>query len=243
LAVSKHIDPSLLVQFITRLATERGPDLTPLRLVKFLYLADLYYARENSGETLTGWPWAFVHYGPYCAEAMQTIDASVNRKLITARPYESRYDGEEKYVYRCDSEVEAVENGLPIYVTSPLKGAVRKWADDSPRLLDHVYFETEPMINAKPGQRLDFSLARRLSIEKPLRMLVLAKDKLQAARERVKNLAIRYREQSALRDVEIEHEPRDAEYQRTMAALNGDPLTEGLTGEAAISTESEDENH
>jgi len=99
LAVSKHIDPSLLVQFITRLATERGPDLTPLRLVKLLYLADLYYARENSGETLTGWPWAFVHYGPYCAEAMQTIDASVNRKLITARPYESRYDGEEKYVY------------------------------------------------------------------------------------------------------------------------------------------------
>jgi len=62
-------------------------------------------------------------------------------------------------------------------------------------------------------------------------MLVLPKDKLQAARERVKNLAIRYREQSALRDVEIEHEPRDAEYQRTMAALNGDPLTEGLTGE------------
>jgi hypothetical protein len=242
--VYNHIDPARLVQYVTRLATERGTVLTPLRLVKLLYLADLYYARENSGETLTGWPWAFVHYGPYCREAMQAVDASVGRELITALPYESKYDREENYVYRCDSEeADAVEDRLPIYVTSPLKGAVRKWADDSPQLLDYVYFGTEPMINAKPGERLDFSLAQRVSIEKPLPMIMLTKDKLQAARARVQNLAGRYQEQSQRRDAEIEREPRDPEYQKTISVLEGEPLTEGLTGEAAIRTTPEDENH
>lgn len=34
-----------LIQFITSLATERGEVLSPIRLVKFLYLADLYHTR------------------------------------------------------------------------------------------------------------------------------------------------------------------------------------------------------
>lgn len=54
-----------LIQYITWLATERGEVLSPIRLVKFLYLTDLYHARKNEGDTLTGWPWKFVHYGPF----------------------------------------------------------------------------------------------------------------------------------------------------------------------------------
>jgi hypothetical protein len=241
--VSKRIDPNLLVQYITRLATQRGAVLSPLRLVKLLYLADLYCARENSGVTLTGWPWAFVYYGPYCREAMQAIDASVIRNLIAALPYKSKYDDDEHYVYRCDSDVKGVEDQLPIYITSPLKEAVRKWADDSPRLLDHVYFETEPMIGASPGQRLDLSLARRPTREKPLPMLSMPKEKLEAARARVAKLALRYREQSVVRESELHREPRDAEYNKTVEVLNGEPLSEGLVGEATIRSRTEDENH
>jgi acetylornithine/succinyldiaminopimelate/putrescine aminotransferase len=39
-----------LIQFIVCQATEFGASLSPIRVVKFLYLADLYYARENKGE-------------------------------------------------------------------------------------------------------------------------------------------------------------------------------------------------
>ena len=55
-----RVDPVKLIQFIVCQATEFGASLSPIRVVKFLYLADLYHARENKGETLTGWPWAFV---------------------------------------------------------------------------------------------------------------------------------------------------------------------------------------
>lgn len=47
-------DPVKLIQFIVCQATEIGVSLSPIRVVKFLYLADLYHARENKGETLTG---------------------------------------------------------------------------------------------------------------------------------------------------------------------------------------------
>jgi uncharacterized phage-associated protein len=47
-------DPVKLIQFIVCQATELGTSLTPTRVVKFLYLADVYHARENKGETVTG---------------------------------------------------------------------------------------------------------------------------------------------------------------------------------------------
>jgi len=54
------VDPVELIQFVVCQATECGASLSPIRVIKFMYLADLYHARENKGETLTGWPWAFV---------------------------------------------------------------------------------------------------------------------------------------------------------------------------------------
>ena len=51
------IDVLDLIQYIIWYASERGMKLSPIRLVKFLYLADLYWARENNGETLNEWPW------------------------------------------------------------------------------------------------------------------------------------------------------------------------------------------
>src|SRR5713226_8271755 len=56
-------------------------------------------------------------------------------------------------------------------VLSPLKGAIRSWADDTAALLDHVYFETEPMLHTSPGEHLNFSLARRPERDRPVRML------------------------------------------------------------------------
>ena len=63
-----------LIQYIVCYATEKGMKLSPIRLVKFLYLADLYWARENEGATLTKWPWKFVHYGPFCGESLNAIE-------------------------------------------------------------------------------------------------------------------------------------------------------------------------
>lgn len=149
-----------LVHLIVWYASARGEVLTAVRVVKFLYLADLYYARAHSGRTMTDWPWAFVHFGPYCSESMEALDEAVKGSLIEAKPYTSRYTDEEKFVFRCDVEdVPALESQLPNSVALPLRRAVHYWAGDTSALLDHVYFETEPMIPAKRGERLDFTLA------------------------------------------------------------------------------------
>ncbi|MDQ1336706.1 MAG: hypothetical protein QG552_3656 [Thermodesulfobacteriota bacterium] len=71
-----------LIQYITWFATERGEVFSPIRLVKFLYLADLYHARRNDGATFTGWPWRFVHYGPFCRESLDAIRSAVDEGLI-----------------------------------------------------------------------------------------------------------------------------------------------------------------
>jgi Protein of unknown function (DUF4065) len=242
--VQNRIDPIFLVQYVTWLATQRDTVLTPLRLVKLLYLADLYYARENEGRTLTGWPWAFVHYGPYCREAMDAIKESVRGKLLTAIPYEGKFDGEEHEVYRSDLRTEPkLEDELPIYVTSPLKGAVRQWADDSASLLDHVYFETEPMLTARPYERLDFSKSRRTTMPKPINLTALSADKLKAARGRVQVLKQKYQQEASRKLAEIEQEPRDEVYEKAMAAFDGEPLKEGIAGKAAITVGSEDDSH
>ena len=71
------MEPFDLIDYVVWYASTRGEELTPIRLVKFLYLADLYYARREKGKTLTGWPWAFVYYGPFCGEAMDAIEKAV----------------------------------------------------------------------------------------------------------------------------------------------------------------------
>jgi len=124
-----------VVHYITWLATEREEVLSPIRLVKFLYLTDLYYARKNEGKTLTGWPWRFVHYGPFCKEALSAIEDTLDRQIITSISYESRFDDEPHFLYKCESDEEpAIATALPLYVIGPLQEAIREWASGIHRI-------------------------------------------------------------------------------------------------------------
>lgn len=155
-----------LTQLIVWYASRQGTKLSPIRLVKLLYLADLYSARVRGGKTLTDWPWRFHHYGPFCVESLRAVDAAVASGLIATETFASKFRDEDAklYVFPRDDEdtfdVDDAERDLPLRVTSPLKAALKKWGDDTYALLDHVYFETEPMLDARPGDVLDFSTAR-----------------------------------------------------------------------------------
>jgi hypothetical protein len=136
-----QITPEKLIQYITWYATEQGEILAPIRLVKFIYLADLFYARKFNGETLTKWPWRFVHYGPFCGEALQAIENAKNNGLIEAIPYESKFDDEDHFLYKCRLEKDhPLHEILPISVTAPLENAIKRWGGDTYQLLDYVYF-------------------------------------------------------------------------------------------------------
>jgi hypothetical protein len=192
-----QVDPVKLIQFIVCQATEFEVSLTPIRVVKFLYLADLYHARENGGETLTGWPWKFVYFGPYCGESIAALNEAVSNGFIDAKSFESKYDERDRFLYSCRSEKEPdIANNLSLYVWSSLKEAIKKWADDTPGLLDHVYYDTEPMEDVKRGDLLDFSKAR-LPIELPkLEMKKISKSKAEKAKQLISALREQYRASS-----------------------------------------------
>jgi hypothetical protein len=192
-----RVDPVKLIQFIVCQATEFGAPLSPIRVVKFLYLTDLYHARENKGETLTGWPWKFVYFGPYCGESITALNEAVNDGLIDAKSFESKYDEKDRFLYSCRSEKEPdVAKDLSLYVWSSLKEAIKKWADDTPGLLDHVYYDTEPMKDVKRGDLLDFSKAH-LPIDLPkLEMKKLSKSKAEKAKHLISALREQYRASS-----------------------------------------------
>jgi hypothetical protein len=230
-----RVDPVQLIQFIVCQATEFGGSLTPIRVVKFLYLADLYHARENKGETLTGWPWKFVYFGPYCAESFLALKRAVDDGLIEAKPFESKYDDKDRFLYSCPSEKGSdFENQLSIYIWSSLKEAIKKWADDTPGLLDHVYYDTEPMEDVKRGDLLDFSKAR-LPIELPkLEMKKISKSKAEKAKQLISALREQYRASSYKLSEEKVQMVRDGAFRKSLPLVDDEDLEEGLSGIAEI---------
>ena len=230
-----------LVRLIVWYASSRGEKLTTLRLVKFLYLADLYHARVSwfdsahhdpehvegsKGTTLTGWPWAFVHFGPYCQEAMSAIDRAGKSDSFQVNEQPSKYDDEKDYrlfwTEAVDEEPEIISR-LDLSVWSRLQWAIQRWADDSSGLLDYVYFETEPMIDAKPGEILDFGKARMPDPPKKIQMKKLSKKKVEEAKKAINELKERYKKAITLRPPQG---PIDPLYLKAVRQLEGEALPE-----------------
>lgn len=229
-----NINSEDLVRLIVWYASRRGEKLTTLRLVKFLYLADLYHARASGGKTLTGWPWAFVHFGPYCQEAMSAIDRAGKSDSFQVNEQPSKYDDEKDYrlfwMADVDEEPEVISR-LDLSVWSKLQWAIQRWADDSSGLLDYVYFETEPMIDAKPGEILDFGKARMPDPPKKIQMKKLSKKKVEAAKKAINELKERYKKAITLRPAQG---PIDPLYLKAVRQLEGEDLEVGLQGTAEL---------
>ncbi len=230
-----RVDPTKLIQFVVCQATKFETSLTPIRVVKFLYLADLYHARENKGETLTGWPWKFVYFGPYCSESITALNEAVNGELIDAKSFESKYDDKDRFLYSCRSEKEPyIAKDLSLYVWSSLKDAIKKWADDTPGLLDHVYYDTEPMEDVKRGDLLDFSKAH-LPIKLPkLEMKKISKSKAEKAKQLISTLREQYRVSSYKLSEEKIQMVRDGAFRKSLPLVDDEDLEEGLSGVAKI---------
>lgn len=169
-----------LAKEICRLAMEQGAG-TPgaTRLVKLLYLADLEWRRRHGGEPLSNWNWQFWHFGPYAFE-FKELFADQNAEEIEIRT------GKTAKFVNFDSE-ELKKRDLPDEVSRLMKPIVERWIGvDLNLLLDYVYFETEPMEQAKRGEKLDFSSLSPLPT--PVRVAPnIDKEKLRAIRSAIAN--------------------------------------------------------
>ncbi|MGB3340140.1 MAG: type II toxin-antitoxin system antitoxin SocA domain-containing protein [bacterium] len=149
------------------------------RLVKLLYLLELEYYRVFQ-KRLTEVEWQFYHYGPYPPEIegilgspeieQEEIDLSDERNF---RKLSIAKDSYEEY---------CTESGIKTLVTR----LVKEWGGvDIRSLLDYVYFETEPMQEAKRGNILDFSKIQPWHTEKVLEIKIDHK-KLNEIRKKIK---------------------------------------------------------
>jgi hypothetical protein len=121
------------------------------KLLKLVYLAELLYKRRY-GKRLTSAEWVYYLYGPYLHNYDRILENNAN---ITIGDFE--YD-EEKKAQIVSIKNTHTNNNIPSDIKFLIGGVVRDYGKlDLQSLLDYVYFETEPMMNAENrGEILDF---------------------------------------------------------------------------------------
>lgn len=138
-------------------------ELGPIHLIKYVYLADLAYARLHNGETFTGIDWVFFHFGPWSAPLFDRLDVAAQLIGARVRTFEtSRADKDGKRYSVSSTDAEQLERQfvreLPSEVVSAIKRDVHRFSSDTTGLLHYVY-QTPPMLRAAPNERLDFTWA------------------------------------------------------------------------------------
>ena len=154
--------PSTLASIIREIYRQaKDVDIQPpnaTRLVKLVYLADIEWRKTHSGEPLSDLHWRFHYYGPYANEFSAILgsdDVEVSELV----------DGKTVKRVHFDAE-DLARPEVPENVSAIIRRVVKEWGDTHINtLLNHVYFETEPMENVKRGEMLDFS---KLRVVKPL---------------------------------------------------------------------------
>ena len=237
------MDTKQLVKYVVWLAGQFDSAVTETRLIKYLYLIDLYHARIKKGKTLTGWPWAFVYFGPYCSEAYDAIEQAVKFNLIEEKYYDSKYEGKDKFrkfiIEKDEQDLEPpITKDLHIYIITQLQHVIRQYGDDTACLLDFVYYDTEPMQDAIPKQKLDFSIAQMPEILPAIKMKKISPETLKKGAGLLNNLKKKHID--AVKDSEVRRKKMDKyglydnEYKKALEYLDGEDLGTGLEDIAKI---------
>jgi len=161
--VNKKIENirTVTIYFLKRAEEEHFP-IGKVRITKLLYLLDVEYFRDN-GSIFTGLNWIYYKYGPYTAEIddmLSQVGIKLEEEAFTSKKSIKKLMVSESFAaYSADTHL---ENYLHRIWTA--------WGMESlPRLLDFVYFETEPMFDAKRGEQLDFSKVIKKEIPRKIK--------------------------------------------------------------------------
>ncbi len=171
--------PALIKEIYRQARLQHVPPPAVARVVKLLYLADLEWRRRHGREPLTNLAWRFWHFGPYATELAEVLGGEEVE-------VESRELERGKTARRIVFDIDVPDKPeVPEQVSALLGELVKEWGDaDLNALLDYVYFETEPMDEARRGEPLDFS---RISETKPRVRPRFDQEKLTALRSRLRD--------------------------------------------------------
>jgi hypothetical protein len=153
-------DSARIDQVIQYALASSSHRLGAIHLVKYVYLADLRYAETHAGETYTGVPWVFLHFGPWASEVQSRVDPAAEAVGAEKIPFRTPKAEGEFYRYRLGDQrrADALASVLPWEATTAVRWALEEHGGDTPSLLRHVYL-TGPMLRAVPRERLEFAPA------------------------------------------------------------------------------------
>lgn len=134
--------------------------LGPIHIIKYVYLADLFYAKFNNGQTFTGVDWSFYKFGPWSQEVNIRIEPALQAIHANRMNFPSDFEDKDDWVRwekQDDHLLIEKQKKLPSKITIYLKQLIHKFGKDTSSLLDYVY-KTKPMLNAAPNEKLNFDL-------------------------------------------------------------------------------------
>lgn len=182
-----------LIGYILSQLDEMGVSVVKTALVKLLYLCDVEGLRMGLGR-VSHVNWSFYKYGPYASE----IDAELRRMVgsdldehagVSARGRSyTRYKVHDPA--RWESELKPWEKGV-------VRRVLERWAGESlEKLLNYVYFETEPMLDAEWNKPLRMGLVRA---REETRTVSIPDDAAAAILEAAERLKAKRREEERMR--------------------------------------------
>jgi hypothetical protein len=146
--------PERLILYVTQRITDEDAVPSRTRLLKIIYLIDTEYFRRHR-KTLTGWKWIFYYYGPYVMDFPKLLERLDIAGLDETVDHTAT--GKKFYKYQIQ-DMQSIEDLVAFSEQTRIDGIIKRWAlDDLNLLLNYVYFETEPMRDAKRGEPLDFN--------------------------------------------------------------------------------------
>lgn len=159
--------------------------LSPIHLIKYLYLADLEYSKQKDGKTFTGIPWKFYHYGPWSEIAYKRIEPALlsinaDKKIIESKKYEDDFI---RWTCQDDQLFNKLNENLPIIITGAIQKLVHQFGNDTTELLRYVY-NTKPMLKAAPDEILDFIPGKIINENDTSAFEMLSCEKLSAKQEK-----------------------------------------------------------
>ncbi len=224
---------------ILREARDAGiHSLTRTVLMKLVYLLDTFVAEEADGaQRWTDLSWRFHYFGPYADALLETLSTLEARSFIDVKQPEET--GKDFLLYSLADwkQARSLEQlGVPRDPRMRLAQAIREYAFSLPKLLNFVYFHTDPMEDALPGEQLDFSKCRKVRYKEDVRPLKgdqLSPQKVARARELLSALTKRHAE--AIAKGTIGGEPVcDEELVRALSVGDSEPVDGRETVTAAL---------
>jgi len=131
-----------------------------IKFVKLLYLLEWRYAQLNNAR-LTDLDWKFWHYGPYPMD----FESVLEKEGI--KPPKFQLDDERDFYNFLHASVSDYAVSPP--VINMIGNIIQEWgSQDTNKLLDYVYFRTDPMVNIRREQDINFFISHpHLHYKKP----------------------------------------------------------------------------